>query len=122
MTDNRSRRTSRKKQDPGVPPPEQAPAPGASTPQNLTESIQMLVALMRAVQAHIDEDMTLRELLHLADTQGKNTTRLAALLKAQNSLQPQDDFARLLNKTIQEVLDEIRGENGGGPMPGPPGY
>jgi hypothetical protein len=124
MTENRSRRTNKRKSAPpgsllgGAGKGAEPGAAGQPIPESLSESIQMLVALMRTVQAHLDEDMTLRELLHLADTQGKNSTRLAALLKAQNNLQPQDDFARLLNKTIDEVLEEIRAEDEGGPKGG----
>jgi hypothetical protein len=84
---------------------ESAP-PGS--PENLTESIVILLELLRTVQGKLEKDMQLSDLLKLAETQGRNSARLAELLLAQAKLQPKDDFAQLLNKNIQEVLEEQR--------------
>lgn len=78
------------------------------SPENLTESITILLDLLRTVQAKVEEDMLLDDLLKLAETQGRNSARLAELLLTQAKLQPKDDFVRLLNKNIQEVLEEQR--------------
>jgi hypothetical protein len=78
--------------------------------RDLNDSVEILLELMGHMQAALRVDMELGELLALAETQGRTTMRLAALLKAQKALQPKDDHDSLMHRKIAEVLAEMRSE------------
>ena len=57
--------------------------PGGGQPGALAEEIGLLRDLLRQMQERVDDEQPLKELLSLADSLGRTTTRIAALLRAE---------------------------------------
>lgn len=82
--------------------------PGAQPGGDLREEIDMLRGLIQRVVSLAEGGRELEELLGILEKVGRASTRLATLLKTQQTLQNQDDLFDVLNQVIDEVLLEKR--------------
>ncbi|NMC53539.1 MAG: hypothetical protein GYA48_07860 [Chloroflexi bacterium] len=84
--------------------------PGAQPGGDLREEIDMLRGLIQRVVSLAEGGRELEELLGILEKVGRASTRLATLLKTQQTLQNQDDLFDVLNQVIDEVLLEKRAD------------
>ena len=84
--------------------------PGAQPCGDLREEIDMLRGLIQRVVSLAEGGRELEELLGILEKVGRASTRLATLLKTQQTLQNQDDLFDVLNQVIDEVLLEKRAD------------
>lgn len=75
---------------------------------DLKEEIDMLRGLIQRVVALGEEGRNLEELLGILEKVGRASTRLATLLKTQQSFQSDEGIYDVLNQVIDEVLCEKR--------------
>lgn len=89
-----------------------SPAPNchlsAQPAGDLKEEIDMLRGLIQRVVALAEEGRDLEELLGILEKVGRASTRLATLLKTQQSFHSDDGIYDVLNQVIDEVLCEKR--------------
>lgn len=84
--------------------------PGVQPGGDLREEIDMLRGLIQRVVSLAEGGRELEELLGILEKVGRASTRLATLLKTQQTLQNQDDLFDVLNQVIDEVLLEKRAD------------
>ncbi|MCC6147308.1 MAG: hypothetical protein IT308_07035 [Anaerolineaceae bacterium] len=77
----------------------------------LRDEITMLRAMIRRVTALADDGRSLEELLHVLDTLGSASSRVARLLKAEHDfMQQTEDIGALLNQALGEVIETLKRE------------
>ena len=75
--------------------------------ENLGEEIALLRMLIQLVREQITEEIDIRQLLNVLDAVGKAATRLATLIKAQQALGENDQFADALAEAVREVVTDF---------------
>jgi predicted ABC-type ATPase len=70
--------------------------------------IEYMRTLIQLIREQLNEDMDIRQLLHVLDAVGKAATRLATLIKAQQSFGEEDTFANALAEAVREVVGDFK--------------
>ncbi len=75
---------------------------------HLNEEINYLRKLIRIVRDQFTEDIEIGQLLNVLDAVGKAATRLATLIKAQQSLGEDETFAAALAEAVRDVVSDFK--------------
>jgi hypothetical protein len=75
--------------------------------EHLEEQIELLRMLIHLVREQITEEIDIRQLLSVLDAVGKAATRLATLIKAQQALGEDDQFAVTLAEAVRDVVADF---------------
>jgi hypothetical protein len=75
---------------------------------HLDEEINYLRRLIQIVREQFTEDIEIGQLLNVLDAVGKATTRLATLIKAQQSLGEDETFAAALAEAVRDVVSDFK--------------
>jgi|WetSurMetagenome_2_1015567.scaffolds.fasta_scaffold924060_1 hypothetical protein len=75
--------------------------------ETLGEEIDLLRGLIQLVREQITEEIEIRQLLSVLDAVGKAATRLATLIKAQQALGENEQFADALAEAVREVVTDF---------------
>ena len=86
--------------------------PRRAQPGALAEEIGLLRDLLVQMQERVEDEQPLKELLSLADSLGRTTTRIAALLKAERGLGDAPAVDVLLGELVAR-LQKDDGEEAG---------
>ena len=74
----------------------------------LQDEIRMLRLIIRRVMNLADEGRSLGEVLHVLDTVGRASTRLAGLLKAANELDKKAGLQEALSQALSEITKDFK--------------
>jgi hypothetical protein len=74
----------------------------------LQDEIRMIRLIIRRVLNLADEGRSLAEVLHVLDTVGEASTRLAGLLKAADALDKKQGVAAALSQALSEITEEMK--------------
>ncbi|MBI9049296.1 MAG: hypothetical protein JEZ00_07750 [Anaerolineaceae bacterium] len=76
--------------------------------EHLQEQIDLLRTLIHLVRDQITEEIEIRQLITVLDAIGKAATRLATLIKAQQILGEDENFAAVLAEAVREVGTDFK--------------
>ena len=80
--------------------------PRCERPGTLAEEIGLLRELLRQMQERVEDEQPLKELIALAESLGRTTTRIAALLRAERSLGEGPAVDALLGQLVARLQPE----------------
>ena len=86
------------------------PGRGDGERRTLTAEIRLLRDLLQQVQSEVNGGESLKELLAVVDSLGRTSTRIAALLKADQALSVLEEEQQTADRALQDLVERLRAE------------
>jgi nucleotide-binding universal stress UspA family protein len=78
--------------------------------RTLSAEIRLLRDLLQQVQSEVNGGESLKELLAVVDSLGRTSTRIAALLKADQALSVLEEEQQTADRALQDLVERLRAE------------